>query len=191
MTEKEKEAYNFFKKCNEKDLENFDYFSEPSKLQIKYIETVLNLIQTQQEKIEYYKKQKYYDDKFKHELLEEIRCKSLEIDSLNKVLDDRLIRIQGGRGLYAKLRGLDKEYLIREYLSMYKMCKAEIEKKNKIIDEMANKLHKLALYYDDEGTYCEIKKEICDELDNVEDIHKHCTNCIKKYFINKVEKESK
>jgi hypothetical protein len=68
----------------------------------------------------------------------------------------------------------------------------EIEKKDKIIDEMANKLHKLALYYDDEGTYCEMKNEICDELDNlnhVEDIHKHCTSCIKEYFINKVEKE--
>ena len=71
-------------------------------------------------------------------------------------------------------------------------AKAEIEKKDKMIDEMANKLHKLALYYDNEGTYCEIKNEICDELDNlnhVEDIHKHCTSCIKEYFKKRVEEK--
>ena len=55
MTEEEKQAYNFFKKCNEKDLENFDYFSEPSKLQIKYMETVLNLIEKQQAETNKYK----------------------------------------------------------------------------------------------------------------------------------------
>lgn len=95
---------------------------------VKDVGTVLKLIQTQQAEIENYKKQKIYDKQIKHELLEEIKCKGLTIDSLNKILDDRLICIQGGRGLYAKLKGLDKEYLIREYLSMYKICKEEIEK---------------------------------------------------------------
>lgn len=52
---------------------------------------------------------------------------------------------------------------------------------------MADKLHKLALYFDDEGTYCELRHEECDKLDNVEDIHSYCTNCIKEYFYKKVE----
>ena len=65
------------------------------------------------------------------------------------------------------------------------MLKYELQQKDKVIDEMADKLHKLALYYDDEGTYCELRHEECDELNNVKDIHKHCTNCIKQYFVKK------
>lgn len=125
-------------------------------------------------KIEYYKTQKRYDDQFKHELLEEIRCKGLTIDSLNKILDDRLICIQGGRGLYAKLKGLDKEYLIREYLSMYKMCKQEIEKKDKQIDLMAE-------YIDFDKMNFE-----CSSLCVKDNCQKEC---IKQYFKKKAEED--
>lgn len=55
MTDEEKEAYNFYKECNKKDLSAFEYFSEPSKKQIKYMETLLNLIQKQQEEIKHWK----------------------------------------------------------------------------------------------------------------------------------------
>lgn len=218
-------------------IDNFNFFHEGDYITREMEESkdiVLDLIKTQQEKIEYYKKQKDYDDQFKQELLETIRCKSLEIDSLNKVLDDRLIRIQGGRGLYAKLRGLDKEYLIRECLSMYKMCKeeiknaywkgytvrdaeaqnickmckykteikklnsmlkidditakcdaelvkelkAEVENKDKIIDEMASHIKTTAIYE-------------CPSKDCEDDGSITCEDCIKEYFINKVEKEDK
>lgn len=171
---------------------------------------LLRIINKQKEEIEYYKSQKRYDDQFKHELLEEIRCKGLTIDSLNKILDDRLICIQGGRGLYSKLKGLDKEYLIREYLSMYKMCKQEIEekdkslklhtkleyqykndylnviedlkKKDKIINLMAEWISNICFYKDDYGNSCEIIQDSCYKDSD-------CKQCIKQYFENKAEEE--
>lgn len=131
MNEEEiKEMYKELKR-NKKIIGSIDvdFFFE-------FADAVLNLLEKKDKKIEYYKNQKRYDEQFKHELLEKIRCKSLTIDSLNKILDDRLICIQGGRGLYTKLKGLDKEYLIREYLSIYKTCKQELKKKDKQIDEI-------------------------------------------------------
>ena len=48
------------------------------------IETVLSMLKEKDEKIEYYKKQKDYDDQFKHELLEQIRCLNLDNDKKDK-----------------------------------------------------------------------------------------------------------
>lgn len=45
MTDEEKKAYEFYRECNKNDLSSFEYFSEPSKEQIKYLETILNLIE--------------------------------------------------------------------------------------------------------------------------------------------------
>ena len=112
MIDKEKEAYNFFKKCNEKDLENFFYFSEPSKLQIKYIETVLNLIQTQQEEIEKYKIQ-----------LAEVFANTVNSD--------------------LKQKHKHEEDLEALHLGW----KAELEKKDKIINELAK------LIIEDDGSW--------------------------------------
>lgn len=98
MTDGEKQAYNFLKKCNEKDLENFDYFSEPSKLQIKYMETVLNLIVKQQ----------------------------AEIENLKNRKERQLKR-------FSKY----KENIENKHEEIYEDLVQEIEKKDKIIDKMA------------------------------------------------------
>ena len=52
MTDEEKKAYEFYRECNKNDLSAFEYFSEPSKEQIKYLETILNLIERLQKKNE-------------------------------------------------------------------------------------------------------------------------------------------
>jgi transcription termination factor NusB len=52
MNEEEVKAYEFYRECNENDLSNFEYFSEPSKKQIEYMETLLNLIEKQQNRID-------------------------------------------------------------------------------------------------------------------------------------------
>lgn len=52
MNEKEVKAYEFYRECNENDLSSFEYFSEPSKKQIEYMETLLNLIEKQQNRID-------------------------------------------------------------------------------------------------------------------------------------------
>lgn len=59
------------------------------KSEVEAIETILNLIQEQEEKIDYYKKQKDYDMQFRHELLEQIRCLNLNIDEKNANIDKR------------------------------------------------------------------------------------------------------
>lgn len=53
------------------------------------IETVLSMLKEKDEKIEYYKKQKDYDDQFKHELLEQIRCLNLDNDKKDKELEKK------------------------------------------------------------------------------------------------------
>lgn len=67
-----------------------DYYDEEYELyknRVKQFETVLNIPKERDEKIEYYKKQKNYDDQFKHELLEQIRCLNLDKDEKDKQID--------------------------------------------------------------------------------------------------------
>ena len=56
----------------------------------------------------------------------------------------------------------------------------EIINKDKIIDLMAEWIEKHTKYYDEDGCYCEVEKDICNK--NIE-----CDNCIKQYFERKVE----
>ena len=49
------------------------------------IETLLSMLKEKDKKIEYYKEQKKYDDQFKHELLEQIRCLNLDKDEKDKL----------------------------------------------------------------------------------------------------------
>ena len=53
------------------------------------IGTVLSILKEKDKKIEYYKKQKDYDDQFKHELLEQIRCLNLDNDKKDKELEKK------------------------------------------------------------------------------------------------------
>ena len=55
-----------------------------------------------------------------------------------------------------------------------------LEKKDKIIDLMAEWIEKHTKYYDEDGCYCEVEKDICNK--NIE-----CEYCIKQYFERKVE----
>lgn len=52
------------------------------------------MLKERDEKIEYYKKQKIYDDQFKHELLEQIRCLNLDKDEKDKIIDLMAERIE-------------------------------------------------------------------------------------------------
>lgn len=51
----------------------------------------------------------------------------------------------------------------------------EIEKKDKMIDLMEEWIDNHTKYYDEDGCYCEVEKEICKK-----DIE--CKDCIKQYF---------
>ena len=55
-----------------------------------------------------------------------------------------------------------------------------LENKDKIIDLMAEWIEKHTKYYDEDGCYCEVEKDICNK--NIE-----CEYCIKQYFERKVE----
>ena len=59
---------------------------------------------------------------------------------------------------------------------------AEIENKDKEINLMAEWIEKHTKYYDEDGCYCEVEKDICNK--NIE-----CDNCIKQYFEYKVEED--
>ena len=53
------------------------------------VETVLSMLKEKDKQIEYYKKQKEYDEQFKHELLEEIRCLNLDKDEKDKQIEQK------------------------------------------------------------------------------------------------------
>lgn len=99
------------------------------------IETILNLIQTQQEEIEILKQE--------------------------------------------KATAWEEWNIIDEYCEQEKpKYKAELEKKEKIIEEMAKSMS--------ENMYCDFIRTTDDKCAITE-----CRNCFKEYFINKVEKEKK
>ena len=52
MSDEEKKAFNFYKDCNKKDLENYEYLADVSKEHVKYLESLLNLIEKQSKEIE-------------------------------------------------------------------------------------------------------------------------------------------
>ena len=68
--------------ADECGLSNNDF-----KHEIKALQTVLSMLKERDEKIEYYKKQKNYDEQFKHELLEEIRCLNLDKDEKDRQIN--------------------------------------------------------------------------------------------------------
>ena len=62
-----------------------------------------------------------------------------------------------------------------------KQAKAELEKKDKIIDEMAEEIRKTILIIKNESKFCQYE-ESCK--------NKQCKECIKQYFERKVDKQS-
>lgn len=77
---KEQEAIKYLEIMNK----NIDFNKMGYVYAKEAIETALNIIKEKDKKIEYYKKQKNYDDQFKHELLEEIRCLNLDKNEKDK-----------------------------------------------------------------------------------------------------------
>ena len=59
----------------------------------------------------------------------------------------------------------------------------KLKEKDKIIDLMAEWIEKHTKYYDEDGCYCEVEKDICNK--NIE-----CEYCIKQYCERKVENEN-
>ena len=59
----------------------------------------------------------------------------------------------------------------------------ELQKKDKIIDEMTEWIEKNTKYYDEDGCYCEVEKDICNKTID-------CKDCIKQYYERKVESEN-
>ena len=110
MTKEQEEAIEYFKKNINYFKEQIkfieavgsDYYDEEYELyknRVKQFETVLSMLKEKDEKIEYYKKQKDYDDQFKHELLEQIRCLNLDNDKKDKELEkkDKIIDLNKKR----------------------------------------------------------------------------------------------
>ena len=79
-----------------------------------------------------------------------------------------------------ELEKKDKEsHFIQSELDI---ANAKIIKLNNIIDLMAEWIEKHTKYYDEDGCYCEVEKDICNK--NIE-----CEDCIKEYFTKKVEED--
>ena len=69
---------------------------------------------------------------------------------------------------------------IKTVLNLITKLQKENEEKDKQIDLMVEWIEKHTKYYDEDGCYCEVEKEICKY-----DIE--CKDCIKQYFERKIE----
>ena len=101
---------------------------------------------------------------------------------------NRLSKITNRQILYGNKYGIVIEEFkklqedLETVLNMIKEKNAEIEKKDKIIDLMAEWISERCLYIDDYGNSCEIIQDSCNKKEN-------CELCIKQYFECKVEIE--
>lgn len=137
-----------------------DYYDEEYELyknRVKQFELVLNMLKENSAEI--------------HQKNTELAEKNAEIEKYKKLLADNL-----AKNLNDSIKAKEKANTDLEFLNLG--WKTEIEKKNKIIDLMAEWIEKHTKYYDEDGCYCEIEKEICEK-----DIE--CRNCIKQYFERK------
>lgn len=75
---------------------------------------------------------------------------------------------------------IDKEYLKTRNSKAIEVVLNALKEKDKTIDLMSEWIEKHTKYYDEDGCYCEIEKDICNK--NIE-----CEYCIKQYFENKVK----
>lgn len=153
MTDKEKEA---IERCNQLiKVEHSNWIGISNQ---KAIETILDLIQTQQEEIEDCKKCVLRDEV--HNYIEEIEKKDTLINTM--------------QAEFERLEDLEDNT---------DMLKLQLQKKDKIIDEIAGEIIRI-LYYCD-GKVGKYKTPYVEE--SISKTHEN----IKEYFINKVEKESK
>ena len=82
-------------------------------------------------------------------VLNMLKEKDKEIESLEKTLDEKYIFVTGARTLYAGLMSLDKENIVKDDLKLRNEIYQHIEdeeKKEKIIDLMAEQLASLTIW---------------------------------------------
>lgn len=101
MNEEEVKAYEFYRECNENDLSKFEYFSEPSKKQIEYMETLLNLIEKQQNRI----------DNLEKALVEEAIKSTEKIKRLNSGINKLMAKRKKWKNRYYKSKNIIYELL--------------------------------------------------------------------------------
>ena len=119
---------------------------------------------------------KIYTDNDIRTVLNLIQTQQEEIERLKKTE----LKTKGG-GIKVTLEGLlDIEKKMLE-------LEAELEKKDKIIDEMASFIGAYELDEKISKTYCDGTLDNCKHKEDAGT----CRACIKEYFINKVEKENK
>lgn len=68
---------------------NFLLTGEAKEKYSPVLQEVLDMLKEKDEKIEYYRKQKDYDMQFRHELLEKIRCLSLDKDEKDAEIEKK------------------------------------------------------------------------------------------------------
>lgn len=119
-------------------------------------------------------KQKETIDRLNKDKNRPLACGDITVVNIADI-DTALLLIQEQQ---EEIEGLkNKEVLIKRY---FKKCDL-IKQKNKQIDLMAEWIEKHTKYYDEDGCYCEVEKEICEK-----DIE--CIDCIKQYFETKAKK---
>ena len=107
-----------------------------------------------------------------------------EADKVNNAIETVLNLLENQK---AEIEEKDKSLKLHtkleyQYKNDYLNVIEDLEKKDKIIDLMAEWIEKHTKYYDEDGCYCEVEKDICNK--NIE-----CDNCIKQYFEYKVEED--
>ena len=80
------------------------------------------------------------------------------------------------------IANIDKDF----FLSFAETVLSELEKKEAIINEMAEYIDKITFVDEKEDYGCDFQL-----LTNVMCNHNNCKECIKEYFTNKVEREGK
>lgn len=147
MTDKQKEAIEEFEKLIKlRKNKAGEIKFDTCIVSTAQLEIVVNLIQTQQAEIEHQKEKRENQKK--------------ELSILNEKQKE-----------FNKLRNT-----VNSYKGQFKRQQAEIEKKDKIIDEMANSFAEEGFY----SEHCQtlIDNDICPD---------DCNKCVKQYFERKVE----
>lgn len=103
------------------------------------------------------------------------------LKTMKENIDKKYLKARNSLAIETVLNLLEKKDKESHFIqSELDIANAKIIKLNKIIDLMAEWIEKYTKYYDEDGCYCEVEKDICNK--NIE-----CDNCIKQYFERKLE----
>lgn len=111
--------------------------------------------------------------------LEQLEQLQNDIETVLNLLEKKDRTIQQLKDENKTLNRQEQQYFETTIIQSQQYDK-ETTNKDKIIDLMAEWIEKHTKYYDEDGCYCEIEKDICNK--NIE-----CEYCIKQYYERKVE----